>query len=465
MTKAKVNKPKVLCIGGQFTGNFSARCLKKHFDVTVVDAKEYFEYTPGILRAYVKPCHLDALTFMLEPVLARSMGVNFILGEVKSLNQEEKTALVKPMTLPGQTETIAFDYCLICSGCNFGPFDTPGDLGESPWFPVVHEIAREVSAWKHVDERFLEGRRRHILEEFNTIVAMNKAKASVLVVGAGFIGVEWVTELQYFFPNLDLTIIDMLPKCLGPLPEKAATYCENYMADVKIKYIWKIAFNKNSEDFWEKIKLPEGKKRPDSMYDCRGVKASNYFMPPETLSKGGPGGGKWICMNMHLQVVYNGEAGEKADQLWGDGTIFAVGDCNAGGIMGKDGKWVLPPVPKISYPGEEQAMHAVQNIEALQKAKAKGGTAKLINTWWPWGAGMFATSLGPHDACFVLAANENKGSGYMVNWWYPAALQKEIIETTKINECKDIIFGKLIWHFVHHTPIHLWGRGAFFRKK
>merc|ERR1712241_1363719 len=82
-----------------------------------------------------------------------------------------------------------------------------------------------------------------------------------------------------------------------------------------------------------------------------------------------------------------------------------------------------------------------------------------MNTWWPWGAGMFATSLGPHKACFVLGANENKGSGYMVNWGLPAALQKEIIETTKINECKDVFIGKWIWHFVHHTPVHLWGRG------
>ena len=226
---------------------------------------------------------------------------------------------------------------------------------QSPWFPVVHESARGINAWKHVDERFPEGRRRHILEEFNKIVAFNKAKASMHVVGAGFIGVEWVMELQYFFPNLDLTIIDMLPKYLGPLPDeyedgdlefsvwdedtgknpdflgkvvlenkdfensgfnktlklvdaktddaflnvklkvggqdypedpvhqftvkvekddskplgldadetdgkylhvikvkKAATYCENYMADVRIKYIWKIAFSKNSEDFWER---------------------------------------------------------------------------------------------------------------------------------------------------------------------------------------------------------------------
>merc|ERR1712176_418337 len=107
----------------------------------------------------------------------------------------------------------------------------------------------------------------------------------------------------------------------------------------------------------------------------------------------------------------------------------------------------MPPVPKISYPGEEQALHAVVNIKRIAKGKKK-----LQKTWWPWGAGMFATSLGPHDACFVLAANENKGSGYMVNWWIFAAIQKEIIETTKIDACKDRFVGKWIWHFVHHTP-------------
>merc|ERR1719218_68209 len=80
-------------------------------------------------------------------------------------------------------------------------------------------------------------------------------------------------------------------------------------------------------------------------------------------------------------------------------------------------------------------------------------------TWWPWGAGMFATSLGPHDACFVLAANETPKSGFMVNWWIPAALQKEIIETTKVDEMKDNCIGILIWHFVHHTPVNCWGRG------
>eukprot|EP00429_Kryptoperidinium_foliaceum_P018199 CAMPEP_0176044254 /NCGR_PEP_ID=MMETSP0120_2-20121206/21964_1 /TAXON_ID=160619 /ORGANISM="Kryptoperidinium foliaceum, Strain CCMP 1326" /LENGTH=150 /DNA_ID=CAMNT_0017377661 /DNA_START=87 /DNA_END=535 /DNA_ORIENTATION=- len=150
-----MGKERVLLIGGQFTGNFSARELKKKFHVTVIDCKEYFEYTPGVLRAYVKPCHLDALTFTLQPVFERSMGVKFIWGEVKKLNAIEKTATVKPIFADG-TEDVGFDYCIICSGCNFGPFKP---MGESLWFPTVHEEARKVSDWPHIDERFLEGRR------------------------------------------------------------------------------------------------------------------------------------------------------------------------------------------------------------------------------------------------------------------------------------------------------------------
>jgi len=447
---APTPKSKVLVIGGQFSGTFCARELKKKFHVTVVDAKEYFEYTPGVLRAFVKPCHLDALTFTLQPVLERKMGVKFIWGEVKSLNGDIQTATVK--TMFAGTDEIAYDFCIICAGCNFGPFRP---MGESLWFPTVHEDAQKVSDWPHIDERFIEGRRRHVLEEYHRIADLNKKKATVLVVGAGFIGVEWVTELQHFFPNLNLTIIDFLDRCLGPLPDKAATYCSMYMHDVKIKEVYSTKYDAGSQAFWDKIGLPN---KCDAQYVCIGVKASNYFMPKEVLSDKGPGGGGWIHFNKCLQVVKKPELQEN-NPVWGNGRVFAVGDCNLGCIGVPGTKMELPMIPKISYPGEEQACHACKNIEISNKAIQHKREPKLKPTWWPWGAGMFATSLGPHDACFVLGANENKGSGHMVNWWYPAALQKELIETTKINECKDIWIGKWIWHFVHHTPVNLWGRG------
>ena len=63
------------------------------------------------------------------------------------------------------------------------------------------------------------------MPRFNLIKSLNDRGAAILVVGAGFIGVEWATELQHFFPKLKLTIIDFLPQPLGPLPANAAKYC------------------------------------------------------------------------------------------------------------------------------------------------------------------------------------------------------------------------------------------------
>merc|ERR1711964_497505 len=111
-------------------------------------------------------------------------------------------------------------------------------------------------------------------------------------------------------------------------------------------------------------------------------------MPGETLSDKGPGGGGWIHMNKHLQVT------TKEGEMWGNGNIYAIGDCNYGCIGNPDdwksGKGMYP-VPKISYPAEEQALHAVRNIIVTDRQKhGKSGweccpATKLKETWWPWG--------------------------------------------------------------------------------
>merc|ERR1719329_739063 len=88
---------RVLIIGGSFCGLLCARDLTHGFLVTVVDCKEFFEYTPGVLRAYVKPKHLDALTFTLQYVIENRMQAKFVWGEVLELNGEQRTALIQPM--------------------------------------------------------------------------------------------------------------------------------------------------------------------------------------------------------------------------------------------------------------------------------------------------------------------------------------------------------------------------------
>jgi len=287
---------RVLIVGGGFSGMLAAKDLKWSFDVTIVDAKEFFEYTPGILRAFVKPSHFEALSFSLAPAIEKKIGVKFIWAEVKSIDGNSNTATIKPRWKDG-TEELSFDYCIICSGCNFNFLHK---WGESLWFPTIYEDARPASNWAHLDERTIEGRRRHIYEEYNKIKALADKRAKILVCGAGFIGVEFVTELQYFFPQLDLTIIDFLPNCLGPLPKDAQNYCDRYMRANNIKTVYGVKYEPNSPEFWKKIGLPNG---ADETYICMGVKASNYFMPRETLSDKGPGGGGWILINKKLQVA------------------------------------------------------------------------------------------------------------------------------------------------------------------
>lgn len=65
-------------------------------------AQEHFEYTPGILRAFVKPKHLDALSFTLQPVIENRMGCKFVWGEVKTIDGAQKLIKYQPIFAKNQ---------------------------------------------------------------------------------------------------------------------------------------------------------------------------------------------------------------------------------------------------------------------------------------------------------------------------------------------------------------------------
>jgi len=344
------------------------------------------------------------------------------------------------------------------------------------------------------------------------------------VVGAGFIGVEWATELKYFFPDLDITIIDFMRRCLGPLPEAAATYCSAYMQKVGVQEKYGLKYAPANRPFWQKVGMPEkaDQNPKEGVFSCQGVQAANFFMPEETKSKTGPGGGGWILINMKLQVIQKlSKASDgsipvasmevdarEESEVWGGGRVFAVGDCTFGRVVEPDPftgdvergtKVLLPSVPKICYPGEEQAAHACKNVLRLCAAQGASGElpppegqrALLMDTWWPWGTGIMSTSLGPKDAVCVIGANDPDklrqqprqslssagstpapspkpassgpdGAGKILMTGWKAAIHKDYIETTKCSECQNGLKGRFIWYFVHHMPINLWGRGPCF---
>ena len=99
----------------------------------------------------------------------------------------------------------------------------------------------------------MEGRRRHILEEYTKLQKLEGQEVKILGVGAGFIGVEWVKELEFFFLQMKLTIVDFLPRCLGPLPDSAADYSSECMSASGIKEFYDCKYDPKKEEFWKQI--------------------------------------------------------------------------------------------------------------------------------------------------------------------------------------------------------------------
>ena len=54
-------RPSVVIVGASFAGLWAQRALSEEFDVTLIDLKNYFEYTPGVLRLFVEPEHVHRI--------------------------------------------------------------------------------------------------------------------------------------------------------------------------------------------------------------------------------------------------------------------------------------------------------------------------------------------------------------------------------------------------------------------
>src|SRR3989344_5415849 len=100
-------KKNLVVIGGGFAGSCVAKSLEKKFDVTLVDTKEYFEFTPGILRTIVQPEHIKKIEVIHTHYLSRT---RVIVGQVSEVSKE---------FIKVNNKKIQFDYLVICSGSSY----------------------------------------------------------------------------------------------------------------------------------------------------------------------------------------------------------------------------------------------------------------------------------------------------------------------------------------------------------
>lgn len=191
-------------LGGGFAGLTAARTLSAHpnVEVLLIDQREYFEYTPGILRAWVNP---DVHKALVNPIrrLLRSPRATFQRvppgyaakvsetpmattdaggdagGAEHADDADASSPRRRPLTFSVANAHDEAEAPLVEYECDFAILATGGEL--SP-----------VSDDRMLPDGTIAARRRRLKEQVNAV--MGNA-SSALVVGGGLTGVELAAEL------------------------------------------------------------------------------------------------------------------------------------------------------------------------------------------------------------------------------------------------------------------------------
>lgn len=310
-----MDKKTVVIIGGGFAGSEIARLLEKceFLEVILVDSKNYFEFTPSILRIMVKPEHMKKIQVIHKHYLKNT---RVIVGKVVDINPEDKKVYYRTNKIK---RNINFDYLVISSGSSYSfPFK-----GHDTILPVRTERLRE---------------------KFNQIQDAKK----ILIVGGGLVGVEVAGELldNYKIPGeKEITIIQSGSELIERNNKKARDFAKKYLEKKGVKIIFNDRVVKRTEKICE---TKNGNKfSADLVFSCIGIKPNFSFMEKyfsESLNEKNN-----IQVNELLQVI------GKDNKIYEN--IFAAGDITS------------LKEEKTAQNAEKQAHIVINNIKSLDRGK------------------------------------------------------------------------------------------------
>lgn len=232
-----VSKKKVVVIGGGFAGSKAAQELEHDFSVTLIDTKNYFEFTPSVLRVIIEPEHLKKIQVLHNHYLHHA---HIIQEEVVSITPQEVILKNK--------KKVSFDYLVITSGSSYvAPFK-----GEQHIIPTRAETLRACHSTLDHSEK-------------------------VLLIGGGLVGVELAAEIVEKYPHKKVTIVHSGDRLIPRNHERCISYAERWLTKrgVEILYDERI----DGEGRKSKYTTSSGKTITAEMcFFCTGIRVNNEFL-------------------------------------------------------------------------------------------------------------------------------------------------------------------------------------------
>ncbi len=248
---------KLVIIGGGFAGALIAYKLEDTFDTILIDSKDYFEFTPGILRTLVQPSHIKKIQVLHTHYLKYA---KVIKGLVKKI--DEKFVYFN-------NKKIKFDYLVIASGSSYD------------------KIIKQPNS-------LVANRAKILKEKFKYIVKSKK----IIIIGGGIVGVELAAELSTFFKDKNLTIVEYADRLISRSPFKASKYTENFLKRNGVNIIFNNMIVSQKKNY---VKTNKGKKLEyEIIFNCIGIKPNSEFMKFNFMNKIDENG--FIITNSFLQL-------------------------------------------------------------------------------------------------------------------------------------------------------------------
>ncbi|EKX44437.1 hypothetical protein GUITHDRAFT_109558 [Guillardia theta CCMP2712] len=174
LKKEEKKKKKVVVIGASFAGLEASRHLSKHAEVTIIEERSFFEYTPGVLRCFVDPQHFYSLACSLH-----LPPCQIVTGHVTDV-QAKQVVVEFDHGGEKQVREIPFDYCLLAMGSSYNGAIRPRREEKT--------MSCRAMTWMHENSKLQQA-------------------PSALVVGAGLVGVELAAEIIAVYPSKRVTLV------------------------------------------------------------------------------------------------------------------------------------------------------------------------------------------------------------------------------------------------------------------
>lgn len=259
---------KLVVIGGGFAGSKIAKELENDFETTLIDTKDYFEYTPGVLESITDPACTKEIRILHTSYLKKAQVV---IGKVQKIS--EKHVLVAG-------RKIGFDYLVIASGSKYSfPFKDHD--------AIITKRASRLRA--HCSD-------------------LAKAK-TILVIGGGFSGVELAGDITEKYPKKKVIIVHAMDRLLERQPKEVSNYVEKFFRKRKVKIIFNELIKKEKDNVYSTNKGT--KIKADMAFLCVGITANSGFMKlsfPKLLnSHGGIDVNEFLQMKGHRDIFVAGD--------------------------------------------------------------------------------------------------------------------------------------------------------------